>query len=67
MSIEALRALWGYLLVRSGIAVRREGGGMSTEMAVITGLLVVLALTVGGIIIANATNHANSIPEPSGP
>lgn len=49
---------------------RRQAGaddrGMTTEMAIVTGLLAAAALVVTGIVVARATGWANSIPQPGG-
>ncbi len=38
--------------------------GMTTEMAIVTGLLAAAALVITGIVVARATGWAESIPEP---
>lgn len=39
-----------------------DRGAMSTEGAIITGLLALGAIAIMGIIVARATNSANNIP-----
>ena len=60
-----------YLAVRLGLAPqlrRRDERGMTTtEVAVITFLLVGAAIVVLGIIYAAARNNADSIPTPETP
>lgn len=64
MSIEILRASWEYLLARLGVDPTRKEGFISTEVAVLTVLLVGIAITVALIIGAAAENNANNIPQP---
>lgn len=64
MSIEIMRASWDYLLARLGIDPTREEGLTTTEVAVLTFLLVGGAITVALIINAAAQNNANNIPQP---
>jgi hypothetical protein len=49
---------------------RRQAGtddrGMTTEMAIVTGLLAAAALVITGIVVARATGWAESIPQPGG-
>jgi hypothetical protein len=60
-----------YLAARLGVEPdlrrRRERGMTTTEVAVITFLLVGAAIVVLGIIYAAARNNANSIPTPEAP
>ena len=46
---------------------RRDRGLTTTEVAVITFLLVGAAIVVMGIIYTAATNNANNIPDPETP
>lgn len=66
-SIEVLPALWAYLLVRLDIDPDRDEGMTTTEIAVITFILVGAAIVVMGIIFAAAKNNANNIPDPQAP
>ena len=65
------RLLLAYLLARTGIAAdvrrRHERGMTTTEVAVITFLLVGAAIVVLGIIYAAAQNNAENIPTPEAP
>ncbi len=61
------RATWGYLLARAGVDPHREDGMTTTEIAVVTFLLVGAAIVVMGIIYTAAKTSANNIPEPQAP
>ncbi len=50
-------------LSRVGIQVRDERGAMSTEAAVLTGVLVAIAVAAGLILIAKMTSNAQAIPD----
>jgi Flp pilus assembly pilin Flp len=50
-------------LTRLGIEVRDEQGAMSTEAAVLTGVLVAIAVAAGVILIAKMTSNAEAIPD----
>ena len=50
-------------LTRLGIEVRNEEGAMSTEAAVLTGVLVAIAVAAGIILIAKMTSNAEAIPD----
>jgi hypothetical protein len=50
-------------LQRLGVNVRDETGAMSTEMAVITGVLVAIAIAAGIILIAKMRSNAEAIPD----
>ncbi len=50
-------------LDRLGLQVRDEKGAMSTEMAVITGVLVSIAVAAGIILIAKMRSNAEAIPD----
>jgi hypothetical protein len=57
----------GYLAARLRLGSRRDDGLTTTELAVLTFLLVAGAIVVGGIIFQAAKKNANAIPEPSAP
>lgn len=65
--LEYGRLVWDYTLARLGIDPRDERGLTTTEIAVITFLLVGAAIVVMGIIFAAAKNNANNIPDPATP
>ncbi len=65
--IPAIRAAWDYTLARLGIDAHGERGMTTTEVAVITFLLVGAAIVVLGIIYAAAKNNADNIPDPQAP
>ena len=46
-----------------GVRVRDERGAMSTEAAVITGVLVAIAVAAGIILIAKMRSNAEAIPD----
>ncbi len=50
-------------LDRLGMEVRDEKGAMSTEMAVITGVLVAIAVAAGIILMAKMRSNAEAIPD----
>jgi Flp pilus assembly pilin Flp len=50
-------------LQRLRVDVRDETGAMSTEMAVITGVLVAIAIAAGIILIAKMRSNAEAIPD----
>lgn len=56
-----------YVLARLDVDPRGERGLTTTEVAVITFLLVGAAIVVMGIIYTAATNNANNIPDPQTP
>ena len=56
-----------YILARLGIDTKDERGLTTTEIAVITFLLVGAAIVVMGIIYTAAKNNANNIPDPQAP
>ena len=66
-SIELARTVWAYLLARLDIDPDSEAGMTTTEIAVVTFLLVGAAIVVMGIIYTAAKNNANAIPEPKAP
>jgi hypothetical protein len=62
-----LHYLAARLRLDPGVHRRNERGMTTTEVAVITFLLVGAAIVVLGIIYAAARNNANSIPTPEAP
>lgn len=48
------------------LVARDDDRGMTTETAIVTGLMAVGAVAIAGIVIARATGWANSIPMPGG-
>ena len=66
-TIQWLRLCVGYVLARLDIDPRDDRGLTTTEVAVITFLLVGAAIVVMGIIYTAATNNANNIPDPETP
>ena len=50
-------------LARLGMTVRDERGAMSTEAAVVTGVLVAIAVAAGIILIAKMRSNAEAIPD----
>ena len=62
-----IRLYVDYALARLKIAPRDERGLTTTEVAVITFLLVGAAIVVMGIIFTAAKNNANNIPDPQAP
>lgn len=66
-NLELVRLAWDYTLARLHIDPRDERGMTTTEIAVITFLLVGAAIVVMGIIFAAAENNANNIPDPQAP
>jgi Flp pilus assembly pilin Flp len=61
--IAYIRLLVEGTLTGLGLRVRDERGAMSTEMAVITGVLVAIAVAAGIILIAKMTSNAEAIPD----
>jgi hypothetical protein len=63
-SIHIQRRIGAWLATRAAAvrAGRDDRGAFTTETAIITGLLAVLALAVGAIITEAATGWANDIP-----
>lgn len=66
-TIELMRICVDYTLARLRIDPRDERGMTTTEVAVITFLLVGAAIVVMGIIFTAAQNNANNIPDPQAP
>jgi hypothetical protein len=50
-------------LTRLGRVTRDETGAMSTEAAVVTGVLVAIAVAAGLILIAKMRSNAEAIPD----
>jgi len=66
-TVDIAKTLWAYVLARLDIDTDSEAGMTTTEIAVVTFLLVGAAIVVMGIIYAAAKNNANNIPEPAAP
>jgi hypothetical protein len=64
---EFLRTVWAYVVARLGIDPRREDGLTTTEVAVLTFLLVGGAIVIAAIITTAGKNNANNIPQPQAP
>jgi hypothetical protein len=67
MPIPDPRLLLAYCRARLGIDHHDERGMTTTEVAVITFLLVGAAIAVLGIIYSAAQSNANNIPTPAQP
>ena len=67
MPVPNPRLLFAYCCARLGIDPQDERGMTTTEVAVITFLLVGAAIVVLGIIYAAAQSNANNIPTPEQP
>ena len=61
--IDYARLLVEVGLTRLGIDIQDEKGAMSTEAAVLTGVLVAIAVAAGVILIAKMRSNAESIPD----
>jgi hypothetical protein len=59
--------IWQYLRARFRMPPNSEDGMTTTEVAVITFLLVGAAILVLGIIVAAAKGNADNIPNPQQP
>lgn len=66
-TLDVARLVWDYTLARLRLDPRDERGLTTTEIAVITFLLVGAAIVVMGIIFMAAQNNANNIPDPQAP
>ncbi|MGH9157186.1 MAG: hypothetical protein ACRD1K_15410 [Acidimicrobiales bacterium] len=66
-TIAFARATWDYLAARLRLDERRQAGMTTTEIAVITFLLVGAAIVVMGVIFTAAKNNAQNIPDPKAP
>jgi hypothetical protein len=65
--LDWYRLYTDYTLARLGIVRDDERGLTTTEIAVVTFLLVGAAIVVMGIIFTAAKNNANNIPDPQTP
>lgn len=65
--VDLIRMMLTYVVARLGIEPDNEDGLTTTEIAVVTFLLVGAAIVVMGIIYNAAKNNANNIPEPTAP
>ena len=65
--MTALRTLWDYVLARLDIDPDDETGMTTTEVAVVTFLLVGAAIVVMGVIYQAAKGNADNIPDPQAP
>ncbi len=65
MTVPDPRVLVAYCCARLGIDPRNDSGMTTTEVAVITFLLVGAAIVVLGIIYAAAKGNAENIPTPT--
>ncbi|MEX1004159.1 MAG: hypothetical protein WD156_09925 [Acidimicrobiia bacterium] len=61
--IDYTRLLIEFGLNRLGVGLRDERGAMSTEAAVLTGVLVAIAVAAGLILIAKMRSNAEAIPD----
>ena len=61
--VDYTRLLIEVGLSRLGVQVRDEDGAMSTEAAVLTGVLVTIAVAAGVILIAKMRSNAEAIPD----
>ncbi|MDF1596586.1 MAG: hypothetical protein P1T08_10910 [Acidimicrobiia bacterium] len=61
--IDYARLLIEVGLTRLGIDIEDEKGAMSTEAAVLTGVLVAIAVAAGVILIAKMRSNAEAIPD----
>lgn len=66
-NLSSIRLLWSFVLGKLGINPRDDRGLTTTEIAVVTFLLVGAAIVVLGIIFVAAENNANNIPDPQTP
>jgi Flp pilus assembly pilin Flp len=61
--IDYTRLLIEVTLASVGVRLRDEKGAMSTEAAVLTGVLVAVAVAAGVILIAKMRSNAEAIPD----
>lgn len=61
--IDYTRLLIEVALASVGVRLRDEKGAMSTEAAVLTGVLVAVAVAAGVILIAKMRSNAEAIPD----
>lgn len=59
--------IWAYLCARLRVDPAEQRGMTTTEVAVVTFLLVGAAIVVMGIIFNAAQSNANNIPSPTAP
>jgi hypothetical protein len=59
---RAQRRIGAWLVTRASAARSDDDGAFTTETAIITGVLAVLALAVGAVITTKATGWAENIP-----
>lgn len=65
--LDHLALTVSYFAARLRLGSRSDDGLTTTELAVLTFLLVGGALVVGGIIFSAAKKNANAIPDPTTP
>jgi hypothetical protein len=65
--VDYTRLLVELALYRLGRPVRDDKGAVSTEVAVLTGVLVAVAVAIGVILIAKARSNAEAIPDSVSP
>ena len=61
--VDFVRVAVELTLNKVGVDTRDERGAISTEMAVVMGAMVAIAVTVGIIFMAKAQSNANNIPD----
>ncbi len=61
--IDYTRLLIEAALTRLGVRLRDERGAMSTEAAVLTGVLVAIAVAAGLILMTKMRSNAEAIPD----
>jgi hypothetical protein len=61
--VDYARLLIEVGLTRLGVATRDEKGAMSTEAAILTGVLVAIAVAAGAILIVKMQSNAEAIPD----
>jgi len=64
---DTTHTLVEYQLTVWGIDTRDDTGALSTEAAVVTGVLVALAVAAGVILMAKMRSNANAIPDTVSP
>ena len=67
MPVDYARATWSWIWARFGPRPDREEGLTTTEVAVLTFMLVGAAIVVAGIIYQAAKTSAERIPDPGVP
>lgn len=63
MYVDYARLLIEAVLTRLGVPIRDEKGAMSTEAAILTGVLVAIAVAAGAILIIKMRSNAEAIPD----